>query len=229
MTATPSSRLQELLGSKSAPAYIASNYRQRFRVGVIGAGQWGTAIARIVAHNCMGKPYLFHRDVKMWVHEEMISDMKLTDIINTYHENVKYLPEVSLPFNLFAISDIHKVAEDADILVISLPFERLGEVCEQMKDIKFEKCAAILCSKEAKVSPEVEESLQATVEKLGLHPGVLTSTTIATEVAQHQPTTSLVSFSRPSWYVQGDMDKGLIRNLFTRPYFHVEVADDIPR
>lgn len=229
MTATPTKRLEELLGSKSAPAYIASNYRQRFRVAVIGAGQWGTAIARIVAHNCMGKPYLFHRDVKMWVHEEMVDDMKLTDIINTYHENVQYLPEVPLPFNLHASSDIHKVAEDADILVISLPLQYLEDVCDQMKDIKFEKAAAILCSKEAKVSPDVEASLEGMVEKLGLHPGVLSSTTIAAKVASDEPSTSVVSFSRPKWYVQGDMDKGLIRNLFTRPHFHVEVSDDLPR
>ena len=33
----------------------------------------------------------------MWVFEEEIEGRKLTEIINTEHENVKYLPEIKLP------------------------------------------------------------------------------------------------------------------------------------
>ena len=32
----------------------------------------------------------FEDEIKMWVYEEMIGDRKLSDIINTEHENVKY-------------------------------------------------------------------------------------------------------------------------------------------
>ena len=36
----------------------------------------------------------------MWVYEEMIDGRKLTEIINTEHENVKYLPGHKLPKNV---------------------------------------------------------------------------------------------------------------------------------
>ena len=36
----------------------------------------------------------------MWVFEEMVDGRKLTEIINTDHENVKYLPGHKLPPNV---------------------------------------------------------------------------------------------------------------------------------
>lgn len=42
----------------------------------------------------------FDSCVKMWVYEEIIDGQKLTEIINTTHENVKYLPGKKLPENV---------------------------------------------------------------------------------------------------------------------------------
>lgn len=42
----------------------------------------------------------FDTTVKMWVFEEMVNGRKLTEIINTDHENVKYLPGHQLPANV---------------------------------------------------------------------------------------------------------------------------------
>lgn len=39
----------------------------------------------------------------MYVYEEMIDGEKLTEIINTRHENVKYLPGHKLPDNVVSI------------------------------------------------------------------------------------------------------------------------------
>ena len=36
----------------------------------------------------------------MYVYEEIVDGMKLTDIINTQHENIKYLPGCMLPHNV---------------------------------------------------------------------------------------------------------------------------------
>uniref|UniRef100_A7VL17 Glycerol-3-phosphate dehydrogenase [NAD(+)] n=1 Tax=Wickerhamiella versatilis TaxID=27304 RepID=A7VL17_WICVE len=225
---TPQERLAQLRGNEDAPASVASKYNKRFRVGVIGSGNWGTAVAKIVAENCLEKPYLFHRDVKMWVREEEVSDMKLTDIINSYHENVKYLPEVTLPFNLFAEPDIRKVADGADLLVINLPHQFLGSVCDQMKGIDFSKSSAISCLKGINVSADGVELLHDVVEKkLGLHCGVLSGANIASEVARERWSETTIAFPLPSWYQQGDADDNLIKELFYRPYFHVQVSDDV--
>ncbi|CAB4061725.1 GPD1 [Lepeophtheirus salmonis] len=62
------------------------------KICIVGSGNWGSAIARIVGANVKANPNLFHPDVKMWVMEEIIHGEKLTHIINTKHENVRYLP-----------------------------------------------------------------------------------------------------------------------------------------
>lgn len=67
-----------------------------FKVTVVGSGNWGTTIAKVVAENCALRPNLFVNRVDMWVFEENINGEKLTEIINTRHENVKYLPGIKL-------------------------------------------------------------------------------------------------------------------------------------
>ena len=39
----------------------------------------------------------------MYVYEEIVNGKKLTEIINTEHENVKYLPGHKLPANVVSI------------------------------------------------------------------------------------------------------------------------------
>lgn len=59
----------------------------------------GSAIAKIVGSNT-AKYATFEDTVNMWVFEEMVNGRKLTEIINTEHENVKYLPGHKLPPNV---------------------------------------------------------------------------------------------------------------------------------
>ena len=94
------------------------------KVAIIGSGNWGSAIAKIIGRNVidrgarlslaprrwhtrappflvpraprpsghMGVPDEFDTEVRMWVYEEQVDGKNLTQIINTEHENVKYLP-----------------------------------------------------------------------------------------------------------------------------------------
>lgn len=59
----------------------------------------GSAIAKIIGTNA-ARLDSFDSCVKMWVFEEIIDGKKLTEIINTTHENVKYLPGKILPENV---------------------------------------------------------------------------------------------------------------------------------
>lgn len=59
----------------------------------------GSAIAKIVGNN-VTKFDTFDNEVRMYVYEEMVDGKKLTEIINTTHENVKYLPGKKLPANV---------------------------------------------------------------------------------------------------------------------------------
>lgn len=65
----------------------------------------------------------------MWVFEEMVDGRKLTDIINTEHMNVKYLPGIALPTNVVAIPDLAAAVRDATILVFVLPHQVRMRAC----------------------------------------------------------------------------------------------------
>ncbi len=65
----------------------------------------GSAIARIIGETARELPG-FEDEVRMWVYEEIVDGRKLTEIINTEHENIKYLPGFKIPENVVSSMEI---------------------------------------------------------------------------------------------------------------------------
>ena len=78
----------------------AARAQAKEKVTIVGSGNWGSAIAKIIGRNVLDREE-FDNEVKMWVYQEQVDGKNLTDIINTEHENVKYLP-VRTRFHLTA-------------------------------------------------------------------------------------------------------------------------------
>jgi len=78
------------------------------QVAVLGAGAWGTAVAKVIAEK--------DKNVLMWSFETSVRDD-----INERGENSRYLPNVKLPKNLRATSDIEEAAEGKQFLIYALP------------------------------------------------------------------------------------------------------------
>ncbi|RWS09660.1 glycerol-3-phosphate dehydrogenase [NAD(+)]: cytoplasmic-like isoform X1 [Dinothrombium tinctorium] len=104
---------------------------EKTKVALIGSGNWGSAIAKIIGSNVQKIDY-FDKEVKMYVYEEMVNGRKLTEIINTTHENVKYLPGHKLPPTIVAVPDVVEAAKDADILVFVLPHQFVPNTCKPL-------------------------------------------------------------------------------------------------
>ncbi|XP_077295667.1 glycerol-3-phosphate dehydrogenase 1 isoform X2 [Arctopsyche grandis] len=100
-------------------------------VCIVGSGNWGSAIAKIVGKNAAALPN-FDERVTMYVYEEIIEGKKLTEIINTTHENVKYLPGHILPSNVVAVPDVVEAAKDADILIFVVPHQFIRNLCSSL-------------------------------------------------------------------------------------------------
>ncbi|KAI5970031.1 hypothetical protein CANMA_000934 [Candida margitis] len=201
-----------------------------FKVAIIGSGNWGTAVAKLVAENTAEKPEIFEKDVQMWVFQEDIDGRKLTDIINQDHENVKYLPGIQLPSNLIANPDIVDTVKDADLLVFNIPHQFLGRVNKQLKGHVKPSARAISCLKGLEVDPEGCKLLSTSVtDDLGLYCGVLSGANIATEVAKGNWSETSVAYTRPSDFKgEGkDIDEYVLKEVFHRPYFHVRVIQDV--
>ncbi len=77
-------------------------------VGMIGLGNMGTAIAKILAEN--------GRDVLGWEH-----NADVVKEINAAHTNSRFLPDVPLPENLRATSSLRDVFQTASVLFVAIP------------------------------------------------------------------------------------------------------------
>jgi glycerol-3-phosphate dehydrogenase (NAD(P)+) len=78
------------------------------QIAVLGAGAWGTAIAKVIAEK--------EKDVIIWSYETAVRD----DINNNRH-NSGYLPDVELPKTLKATSDIEEAANEKQFLIYAVP------------------------------------------------------------------------------------------------------------
>ena len=89
---------------------------------VIGAGAWGTAIAKLIAEK--------GNDVIIWSLEE-----GTRDDINKRHVNSRYLPGINLPENLYASSDILEAASGRKFLFLAVPSLYLLQTVKQILSI----------------------------------------------------------------------------------------------
>ncbi|SCU96401.1 LAFA_0G06128g1_1 [Lachancea sp. 'fantastica'] len=201
-----------------------------FKVTVIGSGNWGTTISKVVAENAALRPQLFVKRVDMWVFEEQVDGQKLTEIINTKHENVKYLPKIELPENLVANPDLLDAVKDADILVFNIPHQFLPRIAAQLEGKVKPSARAISCLKGFDVGKDGVRLLSTYIEeKLGITCGALSGANLAPEVAKENWSETTVAYEIPKDFRgEGkDVDHGVLKALFHRPYFHVNVIDDV--
>eukprot|EP00106_Octopus_bimaculoides_P018471 XP_014785913.1 PREDICTED: glycerol-3-phosphate dehydrogenase [NAD(+)], cytoplasmic-like [Octopus bimaculoides] len=121
-----------LLHTQQSPLTYATNMAPK-RVCIIGSGNWGSAIAKITGKNVSERTNLFERTINMYMYEELYEGQKLSEIFNTTHINVKYLPGITIPENVVAVPDVLKATENADILIFVLPHQFVQGICSTIK------------------------------------------------------------------------------------------------
>lgn len=194
-------------------ASLGSSSEKRHKVTVVGSGNWGSTIAKIVAENTAAHPDVFEPEVQMWVFEEDVSipsssphhdpavgeaKQKLTTIINKYHENVKYLPGIRLPDNVIANPDLIAAAKDSTILVFNLPHQFIGNVCNQLRGHIVPFARAISCIKGVHVSDDGVSLFSEWIgEGLGIYCGALSGANIASEIAAEKWCATTIAYDPP--------------------------------
>lgn len=213
--------------------------RDPFKVTVIGSGNWGTTIAKVIAENTHLHPHLFKEQVEMWVFDEKIPKNPedkdgefemLTDIINTKHQNVKYLPDITLPENLHANPSLTDSVKDADILVFNIPHQFLNRIVANLKGHVKPEVRAISCLKGFEVGKKGVQLLSSYItDELNIQCGALSGANLAPEVAKEHWSETTVAYQLPKDFKgEGlDVDHRILKVLFHRPYFHVSVIEDV--
>ncbi|XP_059151217.1 glycerol-3-phosphate dehydrogenase [NAD(+)], cytoplasmic-like isoform X2 [Physella acuta] len=194
----------------------------RKRIGLIGSGCWGSAIAKIVGSNVAANENLFEPEILMYVYEEIVNGQKLTDIINTEHENVKYLPDIKLPTNVIAIPDVVRACTNADILIFVLPHQFVRDTCLKMRDFIKPNALGVSLIKGFILSETEGIQLVSKVisETLGIETAVLMGANLATEVASEMFCETTIACGNESY-------KSVLNSLFETPYFRCKIIRNV--
>ncbi len=104
------------------------------RIGVIGAGSWGTALADVVAVN--------GHTVTLWAYEADLAER----MQQTRHNDV-YLPNIKIQDNLVITHDLHEAVRDAEMLVLVAPTQATRTVLAQVSSEIGSSCLLVSASK----------------------------------------------------------------------------------
>ncbi|MBM3832610.1 MAG: NAD(P)-dependent glycerol-3-phosphate dehydrogenase [Verrucomicrobia bacterium] len=173
-------------------------------VTVLGAGGWGTALARLLC--------LADHTVTLWGH----NPNRLEEIRRTGCNN-RYLPGVQLPKNCVLQSDLPVAVSSAECVVVAVPSKVFREVtC----------CLDCFDRPVVSVTKGIEDDsgltmcgvLQQTAPRC--QPVALSGPTLALEVARDYPS-AIVAASRDAASAQ------IVQRLFHRPAFRVYTSTDV--
>lgn len=172
-------------------------------------------MSKLIAENTKEHPNLFESGVQMWVFEEEVmipkdskhydpgselckKPQKLSQLINQFHENVKYLPGVTLPPNVVANPSIVDAVKNSTILVFVLPHQFIPKVCDQLKGHHVPYARAICCTKGVNVSDKGIRLLSEYIgQTLSIYCGALSGANIASEIAQEKYSETTVAYDPP--------------------------------
>lgn len=144
------------------------------RIGVIGAGAWGTALAAMARRA--------GRDVVLWARED-----EVVEGINARHVNDVFLPEVPLDPAIRATQD-YAEAVAADLVLLVAPAQHLRTVCTDLAAHWQDGVPAVICAKGIERGSNALMT-QVIAEALPAAPAmVLSGPTFAKEVASGLPT-----------------------------------------
>ncbi|KAI8140643.1 glycerol-3-phosphate dehydrogenase [NAD+] [Fennellomyces sp. T-0311] len=190
------------------------------RVCLIGSGNWGSVVSKIIGQNVLKHSNQFEPEVRIWVFEEMFKGEKLTTLINREHENPKYLPGIKLSNNIRAIPDLLEACEGATVLVFCLPHQFVKGVCDKMVGHISPNAKAISLIKGLDIKPDgVTLFSEEISRRLGINTSTLSGANIANEVAEEK-------FCETTIGSRSSQDGELFFNLFDTPYFRVNVIRD---
>jgi glycerol-3-phosphate dehydrogenase (NAD(P)+) len=183
---------------------------KKYRIAVVGAGSWGTAIADLLA--CKG--FQTH----LWVFEKEVKDH-----IVQFGENTLYLPGHQLSPNLSASNDLVGVVSDKNLIVLVVPSHVMRNVTRKIAGHLSEGTIITSASKgiEQKTHLTMSGVIKETIPEVHEDQlAVISGPSFAKEVAQRMPTTVTVACKNPA-------TASIVQHVFATPYFRVYTSGDI--
>ncbi len=180
------------------------------KIGVVGAGSWGTAIANLLGSKGF--------KIDLWAYEKEVKDQ-----IETYRENKIFLPGFSLSTNIFPSNDIAEVVSEKDLITIVVPSHVMRQTSRNIFGHVSANSIVVSASKGIENNTHLTMSgvLKETLPEIPENAfAVLSGPSFAKEVARQFPTVvSVASLDRQV--------ADLVQRVFATPYFRVYTNDDM--
>ena len=143
---------------------------------VLGAGSWGTTIAKVIADG--------GHDVALWARRE-----DLANEINETGRNGDYLPGIDLPKNLRAVSDVALALDGAKQVYLAIPSQSLRESLALWKELIPKDATLVSLMKGLEQNTGLRMS-EVIIEVLGCDADqvtVISGPNLALEIAKGEP------------------------------------------
>lgn len=179
----------------------------RQKIGVIGSGAWGTALAAVAAAS--------ENDVTIWSRNTQV----VADISNK-HENKLYLKGAALNPSIKATSEINDLSE-CNVILLVVPSQHLRSVLEANRDKISKSIPLVLCAKGVEITSGLLMT-EMLAEVMPDNPiAVLSGPTFAIEVANELPTAVTLAC------LDEQLGKQLAQTLGSRSFRIYHSADPI--
>ena len=176
------------------------------RIGIIGAGAWGTALSLVVRRagpECV-----------IWAFEP-----EVVDSINANHENAAYLPGVALGPSVRATGDLAEAA-GCDAVLLVVPAQHMRAVTSRLAPVLGDHVPVVICAKgiEQETLALMTEIVSETLAGRPL--AVLSGPTFAAEVAADHPTAVTLAMG-------GAVPAEALVTALGNPRFRIYLSDDM--
>jgi glycerol-3-phosphate dehydrogenase (NAD(P)+) len=176
---------------------------------VMGAGAWGTALAKVLADA--------GNDVTLWSRRR-----ELADEINNTHRNPEYLGDVGLPTSVRATSDAGEALTGACTVLLAVPSQTLRANLTDWAGLLADDVTLVSLAKGIELDTLMRMS-QVVVQVTGADQSrvaVVTGPNLASEIAEEQPAATVVACADSGRAVT--LQRALATRYF-RPYTNADV------
>jgi len=179
--------------------------KTKTKIGIIGAGAWGTALSNILAKN---------QNVILWAKEKNVCDN-----INKNQENKRFLPKIKLSKKINCTTEINDVCS-CDILFLVIPVQYLSSVLGKLKNSINTKTIFVCCSKGLEMnSLKLPSQIVSSIfpkNKIA----IISGPNFATEIAKGLPAATVVASKNEE---VSKKIANLIKSPTLRPYLSSDI------
>lgn len=177
------------------------------KLGVVGAGSWGTTLANHLAKS--------GHDVSIWAREP-----EVVESLNREHINHIFLPNSPISPAILADGDLARVVGDAELVVSAAPSHAVRQIAERIHSCLDGKTPTIVSVSKG-LDPESLKTMTAVLaEALPDCPiAALSGPSFAKEVYEERPT-AVVAASKSEEVAR------VVQQEFNSPYFRVYTSED---